>query len=241
MSESIRLSKAVVALKGCSRREAELYIEGGWVLVDGVVVEQPQFAIDTQKVELLPDAKAEPLEPVTLLLHKPAGEVCDPDGKHAAQLLAAEACVVEHSAPAPRMLRRHFLKLSVPMPLDQASSGLLVLTQDWGVTQRLTDHGSPLEQEYVVEVSGTIAADGLVRLNRKTSTGPWAPPAFKVSWQSETRLRFAGKGIEQEQIRQMCAGVGLQATAIRRIRIGQIAMSGLLPGQWRYLPAHKRF
>lgn len=218
-----------------------MYIEGGWVLVDGAVVEQPQFAIGTQKVELLPDAKAEPLAPVTLLLHKPAGEACDPDGKHAAQWLMASACVIEHSAPAPRMLRQHFQKLSVPMPLDQDASGLLVLTQDWAVARRLTDHGKPLEQEYVVDVSGIIAADGLVRLNQRAGTGPWAPPAFKVSWQSEARLRFAGKHVEPAQIRQMCAAVGLQATAVRRIRIGQIAMSGLLPGQWRYLMAHKRF
>lgn len=241
MSESIRLSKAVVALKGCSRREAELYIEGGWVLVDGVVVEQPQFAIDSQKVELLPDAKPEPIEPVTFLLHKRAGEICDPETQHTAQWLAAADQVIEHTAPAPRMLRRHFQKLTAPLPLDRDASGLLVLTQDGSVTRQLTDQGKPLEQEYVVDVTGTIAAEGLVRLNEKTDAGPWAPPPCKVSWQNETRLRFAGKQIDAARIRQMCGKVGLQATAVRRIRIGRIGMSGLAPGQWRYLVASKRF
>lgn len=189
----------------------------------------------------MPDARAEPLEPVTFVLHKPAGEVVDLDTQHATQWLTPDTCVIDHAAPPPRALRRHFQKLSAPLPLDAAASGLLVLTQDWGVTQRLTDQGTPLEQEYVVDVSGTIAPDGLVRLNQKTGAGPWAPPAAKVSWQSEARLRFAGKRIEPAQIRQLCATVGLQATAIRRIRIGQIGMSGLQPGQWRYLPSHKRF
>lgn len=241
MSESIRLSKAVVALKGCSRREAELYIEGGWVLVDGWVVEQPQFPIVTQKVELLPDAKAEPLEPVTLLLHKRAGEAGDPDGKHLARWLTTADKVIEHTAPMPRILQRHFRKLSEPLPLDEDASGLLVLTQDESVARQLTDHGKPVEQEYVVDVSGVIAAEGLVRLNQKAGTGPWALPPPKVSWQSERRLRFAGKHLEPTRIRQMCAGVELQATAIRRIRIGRIAMAGLMPGQWRYLVANKRF
>lgn len=45
MSEPVRLSKRLIEQLGCSRREAELYIEGGWVTVDGVVVEQPQFKV----------------------------------------------------------------------------------------------------------------------------------------------------------------------------------------------------
>lgn len=73
MSEPVRLSKRLVEQLGCSRREAELYIEGGWVTVDGVVVEQPQFKVEQQHVELLPGARAESLEPVTLLLHQAAG------------------------------------------------------------------------------------------------------------------------------------------------------------------------
>lgn len=240
MSEPVRLSKAVAALKGCSRREAELYIEGGWVLVDGVVAEAPQLLIDTQNVELLPDAKPTPLEPVTLLLHKPAGYDPGEGGKQLAQLLVAESCVIEHTAPQPRMLRRHFQRLSVPLPLDADASGLLVLTQDWPVARYLGDRARPPEQEYVVDVSGTIATDGLAQLNKKPD-GAWARPACKVSWQSEARLRVAGKMIEAGQIREMCAAVGLQATAVRRIRIGQIALSGLSPGQWRYLQAQKRF
>ena len=65
MTESLRLAKRVVALAQCSRREAEQYIEGGWVRVDGIVVEEPQFMVDTQSVEIDPAAKLAPLEAVT--------------------------------------------------------------------------------------------------------------------------------------------------------------------------------
>src|SRR5690242_14125045 len=72
MTEPVRLAKRVAALVPCSRREAEQYIEGGWVRVDGVIVEEPQFRVADERVELDRGATATVLEPVTLLLHKPA-------------------------------------------------------------------------------------------------------------------------------------------------------------------------
>ncbi|EJC0106085.1 S4 domain-containing protein, partial [Pseudomonas aeruginosa] len=52
MTDPIRLSKRLAELTACSRREAELYIEGGWVSVDGEVIEEPQFKVLDQRVEL---------------------------------------------------------------------------------------------------------------------------------------------------------------------------------------------
>ena len=66
------------------------------------------------------------------------------------------------------------------------------------------------------------------------------PPA-RVSWQSEARLRFAVKGIAPEAIGWMCAQVGLELRALRRLRIGRIPMAGLPQAQWRYLPPGERF
>lgn len=66
MTDPIRLAKRVAALAQCSRREAEMYIEGGWVRVDGVTVEEPQFKVLDQHIEIDPHAQLEPTEPVTL-------------------------------------------------------------------------------------------------------------------------------------------------------------------------------
>lgn len=63
----------------------------------------------------------------------------------------------------------------------------------------------------------------------------------RVSWQSETRLRFAIKGIALDVLPWMCAQVGLQLSALRRIPIGAIPMSKLPTGQWRYLEPGERF
>lgn len=73
MTEPVRLSKRLAEMLACSRREAEQYIEGGWVSVDGRVVEEPQFRVADQKIELSPDASLLATTAVTLLLHKPAG------------------------------------------------------------------------------------------------------------------------------------------------------------------------
>ncbi|MGO4781537.1 S4 domain-containing protein, partial [Lysobacter sp. 2RAB21] len=73
MSEPLRLDKRVAELAGCSRAQAQQYIEGGWVRVDGEVVEEPQAPVSTEQVELDPQARLEPAEPATVLLHKPAG------------------------------------------------------------------------------------------------------------------------------------------------------------------------
>jgi len=62
-----------------------------------------------------------------------------------------------------------------------------------------------------------------------------------VSWQNETRLRFAIKAMQPNQIAQMCTRVGLSVVGMKRIRIGRIPMGKLVPGQWRYLPAGERF
>lgn len=241
-AEPVRLAKAVVALTQCSRREAELYIEGGWVTVDGQVVEEPQFMVgDAHTVQLLPDARPDAIEPITIVMHKPAGYDSDEGEQPAWKLLSPDTRVIEHTDPPLRTLRRHFARLTVPMRLAPQASGLLVLTQDHQVVKKLTEDAAKIEQEYVVDVLGTIAEGGLEQLNRGITANGWRLPGCKVSWQSEMRLRFAAKDIRAAQIESMCEAVGLQATLIKRIRIGQIAMAKLQPGQWRYLPSFKRF
>lgn len=73
MTEPVRLAKRLAELVPCSRREAELYIAGGWVMVDGQVVQEPQFKVSQQKIELHPEASLAAVEPVTILLHQPPG------------------------------------------------------------------------------------------------------------------------------------------------------------------------
>lgn len=236
MTEAIRLSKRLIELVGCSRREAELYIEGGWVTVDGIVVEEPQHKVSTEKVALLPDADLRKTEPVTLLLHQPAA----PDSSKALDMLAP-GTLSDHHREGSRPLKGHFARLSTALPLQADAAGLVVFTQDWRTLRKLTQDASRLEQEYIVEVAGEMAAHGLNRINQgQTYKGRVLPPV-KASWQNETRLRLAMKNPAPGDIASMCASVGLSILSMKRIRIGGVSMGKLAAGQWRYLAANEKF
>lgn len=239
MTEPVRLAKRVVALAQCSRREAEQYIEGGWVRVDGVVVETPQFMVDTQTVELDPGAQLIATEPATLVLHKPVGYDAD-DGPNPAGALVVPETRWADDASGVRPLKRHLQRLNSPLPLPTAATGLMIFTQDWRVRRKLTEDVDRVEQEFVVDVSGELIADGLALLNHGLRFNNYAMPPIKVSWQSEQRLRFAFKLLQPTQIEPMCHAVGLKVLAMKRLRIGRISLAKLPPGQWRYLAPHER-
>lgn len=268
MNEPVRLAKRLADMLACSRREAEQYIEGGFVSVDGVVVEEPQFRVLNQTVALSPDASLLALTPVTMLLHKPAGyeavETAEGAagaragagaagagarvGAGASVQAAAQLLTVANRSPLDRSgirpLKKHFSSAEMVTPLATPASGLVIFTTDWRVTRKLREDARLLEHEVVVEVSGDIKPGGLERLNRVdhgfTYRGALLPPA-KVSWQSEARLRFALKGEVPGQIAYMCDSVGLKITAMKRLRVGRMSLSQLAPGQWRYLMPYERF
>jgi len=237
MTEPVRLAKRVVAMTQCSRREAEMYVEGGWVRVDGQVVEEPQFKVqESQHVEIDPHAELIAPEPATLLLHKPAGLTVEQ-----ARALISTQSHADDDTSGVRMLKRHFARLESPLPLPDKASGLLVFTQDWRIKRHLEEDVAAIEQEMIVEVAGTLAPNGLALLNHGLNFNNYALPPIKVSWQNETHLRFALKRIAPEMVERMCQAVGLKVLSIKRIRIGRIPMSRLQVGQWRYLASTDRF
>ena len=236
MTDPIRLSKRLIEVIGCSRREAELYIEGGWVTADGVVVEEPQFKVAEQRVELLPGAVLAPIEPVTLLLHVPSGH----NPERAAESISPATHWADDGS-AIRVLKSHFNRLTPCIPLQAGADGLHVLTQDWRIERKLREDLSKLEQEYVVEVVGTLSANQLKQLAHGLTFNGVALPPCKVSWQNETRLRFALKNPLPGQIVFMCNSVDLKVLSMKRIRIGGVPMAKVQPGQWRYLAAKERF
>jgi 23S rRNA pseudouridine2604 synthase len=116
-----------------------------------------------------------------------------------------------------------------------------VFTQDWRVKRRLEEDADRIEQEFVVQVAGTLAPNGLALLNHGLVFDHYALPPIKVSWQNETHLRFALKRIAPDKIGRMCDAVGLTVLSMKRLRVGRISMARLQPGQWRYLAGSDRF
>ncbi|MDB5754276.1 MAG: RNA-binding protein [Massilia sp.] len=235
--DTIRLAKRVAEMIPCSRAEADKYIAGGWVSVDGQVVEEAGARVaDEQEVALHPDATLADLAPVTILLHKPAGV----DAEAAVKLLSAETLVLADHGNQ-RFLKRHLANLTLATPLDEKASGLVVCTQDFRVARKLVDEGQRVEQEFIVEVAGDIREGGLALLNHGLTFNGKEIAPLKVSWQNETRLRFALKGVKPGQLLHMCRMVGLSVVSTRRIRVGRVPMASLPAGHWRYLHEYERF
>ena len=245
MTEPVRLAKRLAQQLACSRREAEQYIEGGWVRVDGVVIEEPQFRVHNQRIEIDPNASLLASGPVTLVLHKPQGFEGGFDGGSGnAQALLQPANRWSGDRSGIKPLKKHFSAAELVTPLATAASGLVVFTQDFRIARKLREDASEMEHEVLVETSGSIKPGGLERLNRIdhgfTFNGFLLPPT-KASWQSENRLRFAVKGERPGQLAYLCESVGLRVEAMKRIRIGRLPMSQLPMGHWRYLLPQERF
>ena len=243
-TEKVRLSKLMSEQGICSRREADSYIEQGLVFVDGVRISELGSKIfPTQTITLAKGAQAQQNSRVTLLLHKPMGYVSGQaeDGYQPAVTLINAASRFAGDTTPWRFTPAHLKGLAPAGRLDIDSTGLLVFTQDGRIAKLLIGEGSRIEKEYLVRVQGALSEQGLKRLNHGLLLDGQPLKPAKVSWQNEDQLRFVLREGKKRQIRRMCELVGLSVVGLKRVRIGQVKLASLPPGQWRYLGEGERF
>jgi len=242
--EKVRVSKLMSAQGLCSRREADSYIERGWVLVDGVPVTELGTKIyPHQHITLTKAAQAGQQARVTILLNKPIGYVSgqpEPGYKPAASLINAASHFSGDRAPR-KFSPMHLRGLAPAGRLDIDSQGLLVLTQDGRIAKQLIGEDSPVEKEYLVRVEGALDKSGLALLNRGLSLDGEALKPAEVRWQNKDQLRFVLRQGKKRQIRRMCKLVGLKVTGLKRVRIGSVALGDMPSGKWRYLRDDEHF
>ena len=242
--EKIRVSKLMSEQGLCSRREADSYIERGWVLVDGVpVTELGTRAFPNQKITLSRQAESKQQASVTILLNKPIGYVSNlPElgYRPAIELIKPDNRSKDDHTQL-RFSAVHLRGLAPAGRLDIDSTGLIVFTQDGRVAKQLIGQDSKIEKEYLVRVEGTLSADGLAKLNFGLSLDDKPLKHAEVSWLNKDQLRFILHEGKKRQIRRMCELVGLKVTGLKRVRIGNVMLGKLEEGQWRYLRADERF
>lgn len=228
----------------CSRREADVYIERGWVYVDGVKITELGIKISPhQSINLNKQAHAQQSQRVTILLHKPIGYVsAQPEPGYQAAVALITSDNQYRKDPSPQRFSLGQLRGLAPAGrLDIDSSGLLVLTQDGRIAKQLIGADSQLEKEYLVRVEGRLDDKGLRLLNHGLRLDGMALKPARVMWQNPEQLRFILKEGKKRQIRRMCELVGLKVIGLKRVRIGRIRLGDLPKGQWRYLRADEHF
>lgn len=219
--EPERVQKVLARIGVGSRRASEILIAERRVTVNGAVVElgarvgpDDELAVDGVVYSTRPDS-------VIYLLNKPAGVVTtasDPQGRPTViELVPAEPRV----HPVGR--------------LDLDTEGLLLLTNDGGLTHRLTHPSYGVEKEYLVNVDGTPSRRALRRLREGVDLDDGLTARAKVSQLEPGLLRVTIHEGRNRQVRRMCEAVGHPVRRLVRTRIGPIIDSRLRPGQSRKL------
>ena len=245
-SSAVRLNKRLADLGLCSRREADEWIERGWVRVNGEVAVMGLKVAPHDKVTVDRRADAAQAERVTVLLHKPVGYVSGQaeDGHQPAVTLVNARSHWHGDASSKRFTPAQLRGLAPAGRLDIDSVGLLVLTQDGRVARQLIGEDSTVDKEYLVRVAyGEVAqnvqaafpAAQLARLRHGLALDGQALKPAQVEWQNAEQLRFVLREGKKRQIRRMCELVGLRVTGLKRVRMGQVRLGALPQGQWRYL------
>lgn len=242
LAEGVRLSKIMAERGICSRREADAYIEHGWVFVNGERVSELGTRIHPEaEIHLAGEAKQRQSDRVTILLHKPIGYVsAQAEDGHtpAVSLVTPET---QHDQVGGAFRSSHLRGLAPAGRLDIDSTGLLVLTQDGRIARQLIGDDSEVEKEYLVRVKGELIDGGLDLLNHGLELDGRKLRRAQVEWLREDTLRFRLREGRKRQIRRMCELVGLKVVALKRIRIGGVVLGDLPPGKWRFLRPEESF
>lgn len=217
-----RLQKLLSAGGVCSRRRAEEYLKAGRVAVNGRTAALGDKA-DAARDEITVDGAPVllPAGHTYVMLNKPRGYVTtlsDERGRRTVTELTADCGA--RVWPVGR--------------LDLDSEGLLLLTDDGALTNRLLHPAKGVEKEYLVWTQGDIA-QALEHLRRPMVLDGERLEADRVTRKGEKLLSVVLHQGKNRQVRRMCAAAGLTVTRLKRIRVGPLRLGELPVGRWRSL------
>ena len=220
MTELKRLNKFISETGFCSRREADKYIEQGRVSVNG---NAPEMGVKVAATDVvLVDGKPlkTPPKRVYIAYNKPVGITCTTERKIQSNIVKA-VNYPDRIFPIGR--------------LDRPSEGLIFLTNEGDIVNKILRAGNNHEKEYVVTVDKPLnrqfvskMANGIPILDtvtKKCKVTQTAPKEFKI---------ILTQGLNR-QIRRMCEYLGYEVVTLKRTRIMNVTLKGLKVGQWRHL------
>ncbi|PHS60416.1 MAG: 23S rRNA pseudouridine(2604) synthase RluF [Flavobacterium sp.] len=218
--DSKRLNKAISDSGFCSRRQADKLIEQGRVTVNNEVATLGDRAMPEDIIKVNEKLISENGELVYIALNKPIGITCTTDRR-------IEGNVVDFINHKERIF--HIGRL------DKPSEGLLLMTNDGDIVNKILRAGNRHEKEYIVKVDRRITDDFIKRM----STGVPILETVTKKCNIEKVGRYVFKitliqGLNR-QIRRMCEHLGYEVVTLKRLRIMNIQLDNLPVGEWRDL------
>lgn len=219
----MRINKLLSNLGYCSRREANRWIEEGFLTINGLTCQQGQWL--EKKDEVL--FKGEPLvqqEKVYILLNKPVGITCTAESKEATNIIGFMN-YPQYIFPVGR--------------LDKDSEGLMFLTNDGVLAHEVLVSDNDHEKEYHVTVHESISEAFIENMSRGVLIDGLMTKDCVVNPLSDYTFSITLCQGLNRQIRKMCHAFGYKVTQLKRIRIMNLHLGELEVGKWRYITAEE--
>ncbi len=213
------LNKYISESGFCSRREADKYIEECRVTINGRDAQKGNRVAEGDIVKIDGEPIRKKKQAVYIILNKPKGVTCTTDLKDKANIVD----FVNYKSRIFPIGR-----------LDKLSEGLIFLTNDGDIVNKILRAGNGHEKEYVVTTESPINGDFVNKMRSGVRIpGAVTKPCF-VKQEGDNRFRIILTQGLNRQIRRMCEALGHRVTSLKRIRIMNISISGLAAGKWRY-------
>jgi len=222
-SGKIRLNKYLAESGICSRREADRLIAEGKVTVDGNIARVGQVLTGSERVEYEGRILKGMDKTVVLAFYKPRGVITSEKDDHAEKLISD---YIDYP-----------VRVTYAGRLDKDSEGLILLTNDGGLIDHMMRGANAHEKEYLVTCDKEITDD----IKDKLSQGVYLP-GLKLKTRP-CKVIIKGKNVMSitltqglnRQIRRMCFEVGLNVKKLKRVRVMNITLGSLKPGEYREL------
>ncbi len=223
-SELISINKYISSTGFCSRREADKYIEQQRVTINGKTVglgarvaAGDKVAVDGEPIKLKTSNK-----PVYIALNKPVGITSTTDTKDKTNIISF----------------LNYPKRIFPIGrLDKDSDGLIFLTNDGDIVNKILRAENNHEKEYIVTVDKAITPDFIQKMGNGVPVLDTLTQKCFVKQEGSRKFRIILTQGLNRQIRRMCEYLGYEVKKLTRIRIMNVELGNLVPGKWRYLTA----
>jgi len=220
-----RLSKVLATAGVASRRACEEIIFEGRVSVNGEVVKVPQTMVSLKEDELYVDGEPIGRSQVrkSFVLNKPLGYVC------------SNSSTGKHTRLVIDLFQHMDLRLFTVGRLDKNTGGLIIVTNDGQLSNKIIHPSSNVEKEYLVKTNKEITHEHLVQLSKGCRVEGIFVKPIKVSKVRRGSFKVVVKEGRKHEVRILTQNIGLEVIELTRIRIGNLRLGNMLPGQFRQL------
>lgn len=221
---SIRINKFISEKGICSRREADKLIDQKRVTINGTIAEAGSKVTEKDNVKLDGKSLTKKDKRVYIALNKPTGITCTTEKK-------VNGNIVDFI---------NYSKRIFPIGrLDKESEGLIFLTNDGDIVNKILRAGNNHEKEYVVTVDKPITSKFINGMSSGVPILNTITKPCKVTKESSHVFRIILTQGLNRQIRRMCESFGYNVLKLKRVRIMNVTLDNLPTGSWRYLTANE--